>query len=232
MVVLLGCLPTWFGWGLGVREAGIRILDPGRANCQAHLWQTSVSKHAPLPQEDVFWGGFIGLAPHGGERLNRQPLLMSAMLLMGQPREEQLWWFGWRRLWHLPGGVLRGCLCGAHSELLEPMETRSGGVAFNLEVLVLNDLMWLFTQIQHQIFKVPFWLVVYGYCFGYHARKTCVLRSNPEVTHLAFVPFSAASGVLFVTWPLSLVLPTFHFSERNFKEVPGYYYLKWSWHLS
>ena len=106
------------------------------------------------------------------------------------------------------------------------------GVAFNLEVLVLNDLMWLFTQIQHQICKVPFWLVVYGYCFGYHARKTCVLRSNPEATHLAFVPFSAASGVLFVTWPLSLVLPTFHFSERNFKEVPGYYYLKWSWHLS
>lgn len=58
----------------GRDQAGVRILDPGRANCQAHLQQTSVVKHAPLPQEDIFWGGFIGPAPRGGERLNRQLL--------------------------------------------------------------------------------------------------------------------------------------------------------------
>lgn len=83
------------------------------------------------------------------------------------------------------------------------MKTRG---ALNLEVLVLNDLTWLVTQIKHQkVSKVPFWLAVCGYSFGNNAWKVCVLGSNPEVTYLAFVPFPAAWGVLFSTRPLPAV---------------------------
>ena len=66
----------WLGTGHeeGRDQAGVRILDPGRANCQAHFQQTSVAKHAPLPQEDIFWGGFIGPVPRWGEHLNQQSL--------------------------------------------------------------------------------------------------------------------------------------------------------------
>lgn len=86
VVVPLECFapPDWLGagcWDSG-GQVGIRILDPGRANRQAYLQQTSVARYAPLSQEDVFWGGFIGPGPRGGEHLNRQHLLMSAMLLI------------------------------------------------------------------------------------------------------------------------------------------------------